>query len=99
MKFITSFSKSLKSSLRPDPERDWLVLFIGSMLVLASIIVWNIWAFDTVTRGGVIGATATSTTPLFDQASLDTVHRIFADRATEELKYVSGVYHFVDPSQ
>lgn len=99
MKFITSLLKNLKSSLRPDPERDWLVLFIGSMLVLASIIVWNIWAFDTVTRGGVIGTTATSTSPIFDQSSLDAARTIFVNRAAEELKYVAGVYHFVDPSQ
>jgi len=96
---LSSFFRGFHLSSRPDPEQDWLVLLGGSMIVLVGIVVWNVWAFDTVTKGGVIGAAATSTAPLFDQASLDTVHRIFADRAAEELKYAAGVYHFADPSQ
>ena len=102
MKFITSlnsFSKSLHFSSHPDPERDWLVLCIVSMIVLASIVVWNAWAFDIATSGGVIGAPATSTSPIFSQASLDSVHNIFVNRAAEEAKYMSNVYHFADPSQ
>lgn len=82
-----------------DPARDWIMLVICSTVVLASIIVWNAWAFDTVANGGVIGTLATTTPPAFSRSSFDTVHAIFAHRADEETKYVTGVYRYTDPSQ
>lgn len=82
-----------------DPERDWLVLLIVSVMVLSGVVVWNAWAFDTVANGGVIGSPATSTAPVFSKSSLDDLHAIFANRAAEEDKYMSGAYHFSDPSQ
>ena len=80
-----------------DPERDWLVLLILAILVLAGVVVWNMRIFDTVANGGVIGSPATSTTPVFSKSSLDMLHAIFANRAAEEKKYVSGEYRFPDP--
>ncbi len=82
-----------------DPSRDWLFLLISSIMVLLSIVVWNVWAFDTVASGGTIGTTPTSIAPIFDQSSLETIHTIFAERAAEEEKYTSGVYQYADPSQ
>ena len=82
-----------------DPARDWLVLFTLFVLAFASIIVWNVWAFDTVSRGGVIGTVATSTQPVFNNSSLNAIHTVFEKRATEEAKYVTGVYRYTDPSQ
>ena len=63
------------------------------------IIVWNLWAFDTVANGGVIGASATTTTPVFNRASLDAIHDVFTSRAEEEAKYKDGIYSYSDPSQ
>ena len=79
--------------------RDWLVLLTFSILILLSIVVWNVWAFDTVAQGGVIGVAATSTPQAFNQSSLDEIHTVFNKRSLEESKYVTGVYRYNDPSQ
>ena len=95
----TAFEKKLHYGSRLNPVRDWITLLIFSSIILAGIVLWNIWAFDTVVRGGTIGAPATTTPQLFNQSSLDTIQTIFANRATEEQKYETGTYQFVDPSQ
>jgi hypothetical protein len=96
---ITSFIQRLRYGTHTDPIRDWLSLITLSAIVLVGIIVWNAWAFDTVASGGIIGTSAASMPPAFDQTSLDTIRAIFANRADEELKYATGAYHFTDPSQ
>ena len=96
---MNTFLQRLRTLLLPDPARDWLLLIICAAITLACIIVWNAFAFDTVANGGTIGAPATSTPPIFSQASLDTVHTIFTDRAIEEGKYTKGIYRFADPSK
>lgn len=82
-----------------DPMRDWLALLIFSVIAFIGIVVWNAWAFDTITSGGVIGRAATSTPAIFDRTLLDVVHAVFEKRATEEAKYRTGVYRYADPSQ
>ncbi|MFA6503300.1 MAG: hypothetical protein WCT45_03560 [Candidatus Paceibacterota bacterium] len=102
MNILNLFNFQTQGTTQParlDPTRDWIVLLIGGMIALTGIVVWNAWAFDTVAGGGTIGNAATSTEPVFSQASLDAVHTIFENRALEESKYVSGVYMFTDPSQ
>lgn len=96
---IRSFFSRLRFSAHIDPVRDWLILLTLSILAFASIVVWNVWAFDTVSRGGVIGTTATSTPPVFNESSLEAIRDIFSERAAEEAKYVTGVYRYADPSQ
>ncbi|MHB0865578.1 MAG: hypothetical protein ACYC1Y_01605 [Minisyncoccota bacterium] len=96
---LSSFIKRTRLSSRIDPERDWLILITATLILLAGIVVWNAWAFDTVANGGSIGRPATSTPPVFNQASLDGIHAIFSARAAEEAKYASGEYQYVDPSQ
>ena len=97
--FIISFFKRLRAEARPNPARDWMVLLSFSAIVLVCIIVWNLWAFNTVTRGGTIGASATTTAPAFSRATLDAIHAVFTDRAEEEAKYRTGTYRYADPSQ
>lgn len=82
-----------------DPVRDWLIILTLSILAFIGLIVWNIWAFDTVSRGGVIGTNATGTPPVFDGSSMEAVRTVFSKRADEEAKYVTGVYRYADPSQ
>lgn len=94
-----AFSQRIRALSSVDPERDWLFLLISSTIVLSGIVVWNAWAFDTVASGGTIGSSATTVVPIFDQSSLETIHTIFAERAAEEEKYMSGVYRYADPSQ
>ena len=89
----------LRSGVRLDPERDWLVLVMGSLVALSGIVVWNTWAFDTMANAGVMDIAATSTPPVLRKASLDAVRTVCVARAAEESKYVSGEYRYVDPSQ
>lgn len=96
---INSVLKHMRYGERLNPVRDWLALLMLSTLALAGIIIWNVWAFNTVASGGVIGASATSTPALFNQSSFDAIHTIFANRQIEEEKYETGAYHFTDPSQ
>ena len=94
-----SFFKHFRYGENINPVRDWLIMLTFSVIVLAGIIVWNVWAFDTVAKGGVIGTTATSTPTVFSQSSLNTINTIFTNRATEKTKYETGTYRFADPSQ
>lgn len=95
---LNFLAKRIRAFSHLDPERDWIILLILSIITFIIIVVWNAWAFDTVASGGVIGSTTTVTPPVFSQTSLDAIHTIFANRATEEVKYVSDVYHYIDPS-
>jgi hypothetical protein len=97
--FFNSLLKHARSGARLDPVRDWLVLLIVSTITLAGIIVWNVWAFDTVASGGTIGAPATRAPAVFGRTSLEAIRAIFEKRAAEEAKYRTGVYGFTDPSQ
>jgi hypothetical protein len=96
---IVTFLKRFRYGANIDPVRDWLAMLSLSAVVLVGIIVWNVWAFNTVASGGVIGAEAPKALPTFNRASLDTIRTIFESRATEEAKYVAGVYRYADPSQ
>lgn len=95
---IRSHLRSMYPHVRVDPVRDWLMLLTASAIMLAGIIVWNVWAFDTVASGHVISSGAPQTAPIFDPATLDTIHTIFTNRAAEEMKYVTGTYRYADPS-
>ena len=96
---VASFFNRLRRGAHLDPLRDWLVMLTLSAILLVGIVVWNVWAFDTVARGGVIGSPSTATSSAFSRASLDAIQTIFADRTAEEAKYVTGVYRYTDPSQ
>ncbi|MCR4333470.1 MAG: hypothetical protein NUV60_00390 [Patescibacteria group bacterium] len=94
----TRFFKQRHLGAGVDPVRDWLLLLTVLAIALAGIIVWNIWAFDTVANGRSIGAPVPRTPPAFNASSLDTIRVIFTNRAAEEAKYETGVYRFADPS-
>lgn len=96
---IRAFFSRVRSSAHIDPVRDWLIMLTFSVLTFVGIVVWNVWAFDTVARGGVIGTSATGAPPIFDSSSIEAIHEVFEKRATEETKYVTGVYRYADPSQ
>lgn len=97
--FINSFLKHFSYGSYLNPVRDWLALLTVSIIALAGIFIWNVWAFDTVANGGVIGTSVISTPPVFSQSSLDTIRSVFANRAEEKAKYETGSYRFSDPSQ
>lgn len=93
-----SLWKRVRSGTSVDPVRDWLIVLTLGTLALISIITWNVWAFDTVANGGVIGTPAAAPQVLFNQSSLDAIRAIFDNRAAEEARYVNGTYRFTDPS-
>jgi hypothetical protein len=96
---FSSYFRRLRSGVRGDPVRDWLLLLTLAFIAFVCIVVWNVWAFDTVAQGGSIGTAATSTPPAFNSSSIDTINSVFQSRANEEAKYVTGVYRYSDPSQ
>ncbi|MDD2657154.1 MAG: hypothetical protein PHD04_00630 [Candidatus Pacebacteria bacterium] len=91
--------KRTRARAHQDAVRDWLILVTISSIALAGIIVWNVWAFDTVASGRAIGSSAPKVAPIFDPVALEAVRKVFANRAAEEAKYISGVYRYADPSQ
>jgi hypothetical protein len=94
---VWSFLKLFRYGANINPVRDWLAMLTLSAILLASIIVWNIWTFDKIAAGE--GSAASPVTAVFDRAPLDTLQKIFTIRAAEETKYVTGVYSYSDPSQ
>ncbi len=97
---IKSLFKNGNKDVPTNPTRDWLILLVCATIAFAGIVVWNAWAFDTITRGEAIGSSiATSTTAVFDNSSMNTIHSVFKERAYEEAKYRTGVYRYADPSQ
>jgi len=96
---MKSFFNRLYLGVRKDPSRDWMALLTLATLAFVCVVVWNVWAFDTVANGGTIGAKATSTPQTFNRSTIDAIHGVFEKRSAEEAKYVTGVYRFTDPSQ
>lgn len=82
-----------------DPIRDWLALVMISIVLFIGIVVWNIWAFDTVANGGSIGTAVVDAPPAFSRTSLNAVRDVFSERAAEKMKYETGVYSYAEPSQ
>ena len=91
--------KHLSSCGQRDPERDWMGMLALSIIAFAGIVVWNIWTFDKVAEGGVIGDAVTRPSATVNRPSIDSIRGVFEKRATEEAKYVTGVYRYTDPSQ
>lgn len=82
-----------------DPVRDWIAVVTMSILILIGIIVWNVWAFETIAAGGTLGKTTVPPSVSFTPSSLSSVTSIFSTREEEQNKYLTGVYRFADPSQ
>jgi hypothetical protein len=97
--FRTFFSK-LKYGRRLKPEQDWFVLLLAALALLGISLVWNLWLFDDVKNGAVLGsASAPLATLTASQRSLGNVQQAFVARAAEEAKYETGAYTFIDPSR
>ena len=94
-----SFIKRTGDKTPPDPARTWLAIVTIAAVAFIVIVVWNVWAFDTAAHGGVIGTPLPETPAVFNRSSLDTIRTVFAARAEEEAKYVTGTYRYTDPSQ
>ena len=102
MNFDTFFH-NIKSHIAYGPHvrpvRDWFALLGIGMVLLVGILLYNVWMFDRLASGNVIGTQIISTPSLFNRSSLDAIQKVFADRSAEETKYLNGTYTFSDPSQ
>ena len=85
--------------MRLRPVRDWFILLGLFATLLAASALWNLWFYQGVRAGADVTPPAGAVAPVFSQASLEALKAIFADRATEEDKYTSGAYSFIDPSR
>ena len=94
-----SFLLRTHTSVRVNPAHDWFVILMCAAIALIGIFVWNAWAFDTISSGGVIGSPERSPTTVINYTSLEAVQEVFKFRTEEEAKYIKGVYRFIDPSQ
>lgn len=98
--YLASLASRLSYGPRINPGRDWIALLTLSAFALAFILVWNLWAFETVVTGGTLGgAGASSTSAFVNRAPLDAIQSVFDARAAEDAKYIGGTYRFADPSQ
>jgi len=93
------FLKRLRAHAHQDPVRDWLVLIALSLAIFVGSIVWNVLAFNTLTNSIVANTPASGAASAFSDTSLETIRTVFTNRAAEQEKYVTGVYHYTDPSQ
>ena len=96
--YLQTLLSRLSYGSRLNPARDWGVLLSLTALVLVLIIGWNVWAFQTVVNGGVLGGAVASSPPVISQTSIDALRTLFSDRAAEEMNYAAGIYRFTDPS-
>ena len=96
---MNPFLRRLRIGSNPSPVRDWLIMLAIAAMSFIGIVVWNIWAFDTVAGGGSIGSPSVTAPPAFSRSSIDAIHAVFANRAVEEAKYRTGEYQYADPSQ
>ncbi len=92
---LTKRATALSRTRAADPARDWFVLLALTGILLAASVAWNLWLFSRATNGEQVGHA--TTTPAVE-IQLSQVKALFADRAQEREKYVSG-YGFVDPSR
>ena len=82
-----------------NPERDWNILLIGTIVLLALIVGWHVWAFGTVVTGGTLGNAGHGASPAAKTSVLDTIPAYLEQRRAEDANYVNGTYRFADPSQ
>lgn len=95
---ITVPIRRMRDGIHQNPVRDWFIILILSGFAFLGIIGWGLWTFDTVTKGGIIGSSTTSSPPIFNNSSLAEAHKVFAGRAGEAKKYETGEYQYTDPS-
>ncbi|MGH7175171.1 MAG: hypothetical protein ACREGR_02330 [Minisyncoccia bacterium] len=85
--------------LHIDPERDWLILLVTVLLLLAASAIGNALLYRAAVVGAPIVGAGPASASGVSQDALDKAEAALSDRATEEQKYESGTETFIDPSQ
>ena len=94
-----SVLKRIRYSTHPRPFRDWSVLLAVFAALLLIGIVWTAYVYASVKRGDVISDSGVPVAPTVENASVQSIEDIFAQRASEAGRYENGAYTFVDPSK
>lgn len=97
--FLHMLLSKLTYGERLKPERDWFVLLWISAGLLVASIGWNAWLYHQIESGAVIGNSTVKPAAVFNKTSVTNVQNIFTDRASEEARYTTGAYNFIDPSK
>jgi hypothetical protein len=97
--FHIDLPRAGKRALRPEPERDWLILLCAALLLFSASAVGNALLYRAAVNGAPLGPAAATPALAVPASALAQVENVFAARALEESKYESGAYSFVDPSR
>lgn len=81
------------------PMRDWLIIIGLALVAFFASIFFNVVTFWNIMEHKSIVKQVTTSVPVINQNAINKVNTIFSTRATEQVKYESGVYSFTDPSQ
>ncbi len=95
--FLKKYLRMFSYGDRVRPQRDWLILMMIMLGILAVSAGWSYWLFEHISSGEAESQSATPATSV-KAVSLDTVRTVFDARAIEHTHYLSD-YHFVDPSK
>lgn len=96
---VVNYLKRLRSSTYVDPVRDWILLIAVSVVAFIGIVLWNVWVFNSIQQSATETRPAgTSPTSNTSRSTLDTLNAVFTSRGAEQQKYISGEYHYTDPS-
>ena len=80
------------------PVRDWVVLLMSAGVCIVASLVWNLWLFNRVVSGEVLGDAPKAGEAIVDETLTSTLSKVLIDREAARVEYEDGTKHFVDPS-
>lgn len=97
---ISTFFLSLlktKGATRLNPQRDWIVVLIGGLILILSSVWWNTWFFFSTLHDASVVLTPVHEENI-DTAVIEKAKVFFETRAQEAQRYKTE-YRFIDPSK
>lgn len=95
-KILAKYLRFLRYGDHERPYRDWVVILVGTLILLVASASWSYFVFGSVSSEYVPAGQASSTAAVA-KAPLEAVRSLFVERALERTRYLTE-YHFVDPS-
>ncbi len=95
--FFDALKKKLMSGASgPQPARDWLIMLGGTLILIATSVMWNTWFFDRIADADLsIEQAAESALKTYPAGA---IQELFKSRAETEAAYRSS-FPFIDPSR
>ncbi len=98
--FSTLMKRRVGTHGGPRPSRDWHVLLAVTFVLLVVVTVWGLSVFETIINGGTVGVAPSSSTVQEKRVNLiDSVRKVYDERAVEGANYTAGTYPYTDPSR